>query len=72
MVEAALKKLAPPPGVPKDFDRALWLDGFAFEGLIGAALAHGLYSELFRSDGFAKPIAELAEDPRIARLMAKL
>lgn len=55
--------------LPPDFDRELWLDPLSFEGLIGRALASGMYAELFREDGFAKPIAELRQDRRIARLM---
>jgi hypothetical protein len=58
--------------LPPDFDRSLWLDPLRFEGLIGAAIAAGLYTELFRPDGFAKPIAELRRDRRVARLMDTL
>jgi hypothetical protein len=58
--------------VPADFDRTIWLHPLAFQGLIGAALAHGIYAELFRPDGFAKPIAELRLDQRVAKLMDSL
>jgi hypothetical protein len=56
-------------GMPADFDRDLWLDPLRFEGLVGAAIACGLYRDLFREDGFAKPIADLRKDKRIAALM---
>lgn len=58
--------------LPADFDRAKWLDPFTFQGLVGAAIADGCYSSLFRQDGFAKPIAELAQDRRVAKLMTSL
>lgn len=48
--------------LPKDFDPALWLDPLTFQGLIGAAIAKGNYSKLFRPCGFAKSISELKHD----------
>lgn len=56
-------------GLPADFDRDLWLDPLSFEGLVGAAIAHGLYAELFREDGFAKSVAQLREHPKVAKLL---
>ena len=58
--------------LPADFDRSLWLDPLAFQGLIGAAIAKGCYRDLFREDGFAKPEAELRENPVIASLIEEL
>jgi hypothetical protein len=58
--------------LPSDFNRDLWLDPLTFEGLVGAAIADGLYSELFRADGFAKPIGELRQDKRLARLIERV
>lgn len=56
--------------LPADYDHNKWLDPLIFQGLIGAAIAEGLYRELFRaSDGFAKPEAELRANPRIAKLL---
>ena len=57
--------------VPPDFDRSLWLDPLAFQGLIGATLANNKiqYRDLFRSDGFAKPISELRANRHIAKLI---
>lgn len=55
--------------LPPDFDRELWLDPLAFQGLVGRALAADVYSRLFRPDGFAKPIAELSQDPDVAKLL---
>lgn len=58
--------------LPADFDRDLWLDPLTFQGLVGAAIATDLYSDLFREDGFAKPKAELMKDPRLATIIASL
>ena len=58
--------------LPADFDRSKWLDPLTFEGLVGAAIAKGCYSDLFRKDGFAKPIAQLRENPVIAKLIDAL
>lgn len=58
--------------LPADFDRDKWLDPLMFEGLIGATIASGMYSELFRPDGFAKPIAELRQNKRVAKLIDEL
>lgn len=53
--------------LPADYDSTKWLNPIAFQGLIGTALAKGLYDELFReSDGFAKPIADLLLIPQVA------
>lgn len=61
-------------GLPADFDRELWLDPLTFQGLVGATLASRKveYRELFRKDGFAKPIADLRENPEIAKLIDAL
>lgn len=60
--------------LPADFDPSLWLDPLTFQGLIGATLASRKveYSELFREDGFAKPVAKLRENPNIAKLIDEL
>lgn len=60
--------------LPPDFDRSLWLDPLTFQGLIGATLASSKvnYCDLFREDGFAKPIASLRENRRIAKLIDSL
>jgi hypothetical protein len=58
--------------LPADFDRTKWLDPLTFEGLIGAAIAHNLYRELFRPSGFAKSLEELRVNPRIAKLLDDL
>lgn len=57
--------------LPADFDQALWLDPLSFQGLIGRVIARSdiEYRSLFREDGFAKPIADLQADPKIARLL---
>lgn len=60
--------------LPADFNRELWLDPLKFEGLIGAVLASSKieYRDLFRSDGFAKPIADLRQNSEIAKLIDRL
>lgn len=60
-----------PMKLPADFDRELWLDPLAFKGLVGRVLASDKaeYASLFRDDGFAKPIADLLNDQRVASLM---
>lgn len=60
--------------LPADFDCALWLDPLTFEGLVGATLASEKieYRELFREDGFAKPIDKLRENPAIAKIIDRL
>ena len=57
--------------LPADYSPERWLDPLAFQGLIGRVLASSRadYRDLFREDGFAKPIEELAEIPAIARLL---
>lgn len=60
--------------LPADFDSALWLDPLTFQGLIGATLASSKveYRDLFRKDGFAKPISELRENREIAKIIDSL
>lgn len=60
--------------LPADFDREHWLDPLTFEGLVGATLASPKveYRDLFREDGFAKPIASLRENKCIAKLLDSL
>ena len=55
--------------LPPDFDRTKWFSPLTFEGIVGSALAHGIYRELFRADGFAKSKAELLADPKLACVM---
>ena len=57
--------------LPADYSPERWLHPLAFQGLIGRVLASSRadYSDLFREDGFAKPVEELAEVPAIARLL---
>lgn len=57
--------------LPADFDADKWLDPIAFEGLVGRVLAspEARYRDLFRPDGFAKPIDELNAVPQLARLL---
>lgn len=57
--------------LPADYSPERWLHPLAFQGLIGRVLASSRadYRDLFREDGFAKPIEELAEIPAIARLL---
>lgn len=61
-------------GLPADFDSDLWLDPLRFEGLIGRVMASRKvdYTDLFREDKFAKPIAELRKNKHIAKLMDDL
>jgi hypothetical protein len=57
--------------LPNDYDRALWLDPLRFQGLIGRVIASpkASYRDLFREDGFAKPISELKQTDGIAPLL---
>lgn len=59
--------------LPSDFDPALWLDPLSFQGLIGSVIARSdiEYRSLFRADGFAKKLADLQADPKIARIIAE-
>ncbi len=57
--------------LPADFDPRLWFSPLTFQGILGRAAACGIYTELFRPDGFARPKAELLADPRVARAMPK-
>lgn len=56
-------------GIPADFDETLWFSPLTFQGILGRAAAHGIYEELFREDGFARPKAELLADPRVRKAM---
>ena len=58
--------------LPADFDNALWLSPMSFQGLVGAAIARCCYGDLFRDDGFAKPIAELRKVEAVADLLPEL
>lgn len=55
--------------LPDDFNSALWFSPLTFQGILGRAVAQGIYHELFRGDGFAKPKAELLADKRLAKIM---
>jgi hypothetical protein len=57
--------------LPADFDRELWLDPLTFQGLVGSACCDGYYTDLFREDGFAKPIAELMEMPKARKYIER-
>lgn len=57
--------------LPPDFDPAKWFDQLTFQGILGRAMACGIYAELFRSDGFAKPKAELLADKRLAKVLPR-
>lgn len=53
--------------LPADFDPELWPDAAMFQGLVGSAIAGGYYTDLFRADGFCKPLADLRQHPKIAK-----
>jgi len=56
--------------LPADYDETLWLSPYQFFGLVGRPLAHtGVYTQLFRQDGFAKPRVELMQIPAIRALI---
>lgn len=57
--------------LPADFDAALWPDPLMFQGLVGSSIAMGCYKDLFREDGFCKPLADLRKHPRIAKHIDK-
>jgi hypothetical protein len=56
-------------GLPKDFDASLWFSPLTFQGIIGRGMAHNVYRQLFRPDGFARTKAELLADPSVAKAM---
>lgn len=59
--------------LPSDFDRDLWFDPLTFQGLIGVSLSRHKYAELFRADGFAKPMADVdTKARRMARFIGNL
>lgn len=60
--------------LPDDFEQERWLRPLQFQGLIGRVLASSRvqYRDLFRADGFAKPIADLRADPEIAKLIDEI
>lgn len=51
--------------------KALWPDPLMFQGLCGVSSASGNYSDLFRADGFCKPLADLRELPWAAAYIDK-
>ena len=55
--------------LPPDFDQMLWFDPLTFQGIIGRSIAHGIYENLFRPDGFAKPKSELLADKQLRKAM---